>query len=269
VAQPSDVVAAQTSLQRFATESPSPPLRPSLGALEAVYRDAYDALRRRAVLRGREVRFRVRFYPYVGLKSTIRQRESTYHVRLADLLETAPLSVHYSLACILLSKIDRRLRLDRAQRESYESWARTRTVIEAHENSRRERGRKDFDPPQGRFHDLVPMFHALNRQYFGSLLPPVRLGWTRGRSRSLWGHQDPAHETIVLNRVLDSPRVPPFVVASILFHEMLHHKHGVQYGPRGRRIVHSRAMRAEERTYAHYDEAHEFLQRVAERRIRL
>lgn len=240
-----------------------------LTALDAVYREAYTSLRHRSLLRSRGADFRVTFYPYAGLKSTIYQRNGHYEVKLGDLLERAPLPVHYSLACILLSKLDRRLQIGRAERIAYEEWSRHPTVVKAHEDARRERGTKRLEPPQGSAHDLTLLFHRLNREYFQALLPRVTLGWSRARSRSIWGHHDDAHQAIVLNRVLDSPRVPAHVVGSILYHEMLHHKIGPQYATSGRRILHSREFRRQEKLYAEYEDAQRFLKAVASRKIRL
>lgn len=240
-----------------------------MSVLEAVYREAFTSLRHRALLPGARKDFRVGFYPYAGLKSTIYHRGDHYEVRLGDLLERAPLQVHYSLACILLSRVDRRLHLTHAERLAYQDWSRSPVVTEAHEAARRERGTKRLDPPQGKVHDLSPMYHRLNREYFGAMLPPVTLGWSLGRSRSIWGHHDDAHRAIVLNRILDHPRVPPTVVECILYHEMLHHAIGPQQGPTGRRILHSAEFRRRERVYRDYANAQRFLKAVAERRIRL
>lgn len=240
-----------------------------MGVLEAVYREAFTSLRHRSLLSGRGNDFRVGFYPYAGLKSTIYHRGDHYEVRLGDLLEKAPLTVHYSLACILLSKLDRRLRLTRAERLAYEQWSRSPVVTEAHAAARRERGAKRIDAPAGQTHDLTPMYHRLNREYFSALLPPITLGWSRGRSRSIWGHHDDAHQAIVLNRVLDHPRVPVHVVGCILYHEMLHHAIGPQFGKTGRRILHSREFRRRERLYTQYEDAQKFLKLVAARKIRI
>jgi hypothetical protein len=225
-----------------------------VGALEAVYREAFTSLRHRAFLPSGGTDFRVSFHPYAGLRSTIYQRTGHYEVRLADLLEKAPLQVHYSLACILLSKIDRRLRIGRAERLAYESWSRDPGVIERHEALRKERGVKAIESPRGEAHDLTLLFHKLNREYFNALLPRIRIGFSKERSRSLWGHHDSAHQTIVINKVLDSPRVPSYVIESIVYHEMLHH---------------ARQFREAEKLFKEYDVAQKFLTDVAHRRIRL
>lgn len=240
-----------------------------MSVLEAVYREAFTSLRHRALLPGGRKDFRVGFYPYAGLKSTIYQRPDHYEVRLGDLLEKAPLTVHYSLACILLSKLDRRFRLTRAERVAYEQWSRSKPVTELHEAARRERGTKPIDSPKGDTHHLTLLFHRLNRDYFNSLLPRIRIGYSRDRSRSLWGHHDNAHATIVINRMLDSPRVPEHAIEMIVYHEMLHHVVPIEHGPSGRRIVHSRRFREAERLYRHYEEAQRFFRDVASHKVRL
>lgn len=240
-----------------------------MGALEAVYREAFTSLRHRAFLPAGGRDFRVVFKPYAGLRSTIYQRPDHYEVRLADMLQKAPLQVHYSLACILLSKIDRRLRISRAERMAYDAWSREPGVIDTHESLRRERGVKPIESPRGQVHDLTLMFHKLNREYFNALLPRLRIGYSRERSRSLWGHHDSAHETIVINKVLDSLRVPAYAIESIVYHEMLHHVVPIEYGKTGRRLVHSRRFREAERLFAHHAQAQRFLRDVANRRIRL
>lgn len=220
-------------------------------------------------MRSRGADFKVRFYPYAGLKSTIYQRSGHYEVKLGDLLEEAPLPVHYSLACILISKLDRRLRIGYAERTAYEAWSRHPDVVKAHEEARRTRGTKRIEPPDGDAHDLTLLYHRINREYFGAILPRVTLGWSRARSRSIWGHHDDAHKAIVLNRVLDSPRVPEYVVGCILYHEMLHHKIGPTYGPTGRRALHSREFRRQEKLYTDYEAAQSFLKAAASRKIRI
>ncbi|RMF76204.1 MAG: M48 family peptidase, partial [Planctomycetota bacterium] len=112
--------------------------------------------------------------------------------------------------------------------------------------------------PRGRQYDLNLMFDELNRQYFQGGLTKPHLGWSVGKSRRLLGHYDPAHRAIVINRALDSPKAPAYAVEYVLFHEMLHLKHPVEYR-HGRRCVHSPEFKAEERRFARYEEALRFL----------
>ena len=56
--------------------------------------------------------------------------------------------------------------------------------------------------------------------------------------RSLLGCFDPALQQIVINRQLDREIVPEFVVAYVMYHEMLHVKHPMKFA-RCRRESHS------------------------------
>lgn len=240
-----------------------------VGALEDLYRDAHEALHRRHGRPAPARCFRVDFYPYAGLRSTIFDRGGFYDVRLGDLLRTAPVRVQYELACLLLGRIDRRLRLRADDVVHYRAWARSPEVLADHDRLRGLRGRKRFLPARGTTHDLEAMFHRLNAEYFQGRLATPRLGWSLRRGRRYFGHQDAAHDAIVINRALDSPRVPPFVVENVLHHEMLHQVHGVTVSKRGRRVVHPAALRWAERRFPRHGEAKDFLDRVAGRRIRL
>lgn len=235
--------------------------------------DLYAGVRQDLAARaGRNVRprdFVVRFREYAGLRNIIYDRGTHYEVRLSALLRAAPLDVQSSLARVLLGKIDRRLETTRADADAYRAWARQPYIDAESERLRRERGWKRMGSPQGRVHDLEALFHLINADYFEDRIDKPRLGWTLQRGRSLYGHQDPAHGTIVINRWLDHPRVPVDVVGSVLHHEMLHIQHGVRRGPSGRRILHSREFRADERTWRAHAQAQRFLKDLAHRRIRL
>ena len=52
--------------------------------------------------------FRVEFYAFANMNSTIRLREGVVHVRISDLLEGAPESVIEAIAHILLAKMYRK-----------------------------------------------------------------------------------------------------------------------------------------------------------------
>ena len=91
-----------------------------------------------------------------------------------------------------------------------------------------------------------------------------RLGWSPRASRRLLGHYDPAHDAIVISRIFDTPQIPRYVVEYVVFHEMLHLKHPVQYGST-RRCVHSAAFKADEKRFPRYFDANRYLQRLLER----
>lgn len=116
---------------------------------------------------------------------------------------------------------------------------------------------------RGKHYDLERLFHRLNQQYFDGQLRRPALTWSQRRTRRTFGHYDAAHHTIVISRTLDDARVPQFVVEYVLYHEMLHIKHGVTH-VNGRRCVHTPAFQEDERHFAGYDEASAWLCRLAE-----
>ena len=123
------------------------------------------------------------------------------------------------------------------------------------------RGRKHLASPRGAVYDLERIFEDLNRRFFHGLLGRPHLSWSRGHARNSLGHYDPAHNTIVVSRVFDHPRVPGFALEYLLYHEMLHLKHPVKL--RGsRRCVHSAEFQAEEDLFPQVEAAKAFLKRL-------
>ena len=75
------------------------------------------------------------------------------------------------------------------------------------------------------------------------------------------GHYDAAHNTIVVSRIFDGPKVPRYAIEYLMYHEMLHLKHPVRVRA-GRRCVHSREFQAEERLFPELEEAKAFLKQL-------
>ncbi len=88
------------------------------------------------------------------------------------------------------------------------------------------------------------------------------LRWSRHRSRTMLGHFDSAHNTIMISRRLDSPRLPRYVIEYLIYHEMLHLKYPVEYCD-GRRRVHSRQFRGDERRFRRYEQARRALKELS------
>ena len=206
----------------------------------------------------------VRYYPYAGLNHTIRLRSGRVYVRVSDIFRAAPLEVHRALAFILVAKLLRR-RVPQKHEGVYRQYACSPEVLRASDIARRQRGHKVVSSARGRFYDLERMFRRLNRLYFDDQLPQPTLTWSQRRTRTILGHHDGVHETIVISKTLDGRDVPEWFVEYILYHEMLHIKHP----PRlinGRRYYHTKAFRTEEQRFPHYEEAQDWLDRVARQR---
>jgi hypothetical protein len=210
---------------------------------------------------GRPPRFHVEFYPYTNLVLTIRRREEAVYARFSDLMRQCNLPVLEGAAALLLSRIYRR-RAPKSLTQPYIEYARSQRTRQRIERMRRSRVRPAAVSAQGRFFDLAQMFDCLNGKFFaGNLVRPL-LGWSARTWRRQFGCYDPGPNQILLNRRMDHPAVPQFVVEYVLFHEMLHVKHPTRRAGCSL-ISHSREFRAEEKLFPDFDRARRFLDRLA------
>lgn len=208
---------------------------------------------------GRPPQFIVQYHPYADLTHTIRLREGVARVRLSDALARAPLSVIEAAAAILLGRLYRR-RPPPDLIETYRRFSHAPSTRRRLRAIRQRRARRLEHSPPGSHHDLAPLFAQLNREYFGNALGEPRLGWSKRPWRAQLGCFDPALNQIVINRRLDHPSVPEYVVAYVLYHEMLHQKYPIRCVKR-RRQSHPAAFRETERRFTHYARAQRFLAR--------
>lgn len=222
----------------------------------SIFSVAYRDLRPRAPMPSLDVKFR----RFVSLNTTIRLREGQLIVRLSDLLQAAPESVHQAIAHILLAKLYRKP-IDRGHADRYRRYTRSDAVSKQAERTRQERGRKQITTAIGAVYDLDEVFEAVNRQFFFGLLGRPVLTWSNHEARRLLGHYDAAHNTIMVSRVFDRPQVPRLAMEYLMYHEMLHLKHPVKVRG-GRRCVHSREFQAEERLFPGFEEAKAMLRRL-------
>jgi hypothetical protein len=230
---------------------------PAVTAPEAVYARIFRELKPRTPL----PEIRVQFRRYANANAQIRLHAGVLLIRMADTLAAAPWDVHEALAEILLSKLFRRP-VPPNINDRYRRYLNRGDVRTTLDRVRSTRGRKVVEDPRGAHHDLTQMFDQLNFQYFFGLMARPTLGWSRQASRTLLGHYDSSHNTIVLSRILDRPEVPRLAVEYVLYHEMLHVRHPVEH--RGsRRCVHTPAFKAEEKQFAQYKEAKLMLRRLA------
>lgn len=206
---------------------------------------------------GRPPQFHVQFHAYTDLTLTIRIRNEIAYVRMSDALEGAPLTVVEAAAALLLARLYRR-KPPRELIEVYRRFSYEPSTREKLRTFRQTRARHTQHAPTGIHFDLEPIFGRLNAEYFQGELRKPRLGWSRRAWRSLLGCYDPALDQIVMNRVLDRPGVPEFVVAYVLYHEMLHVKYPMKFA-RCRRESHTAEFRREEKCFTAYARAKRFL----------
>jgi predicted metal-dependent hydrolase len=231
-------------------------LPPVSEAIYTLFADSYRELRPRAPMPAMEIRFR----RFTSLNTTIRLREGRLIVRLSDLLEHAPESIHAAIAHILLAKLYRKP-IAPFLADRYRRYTQSEAVSKQAERIRQDRGRKRISTAQGRVYDLDEVFEAVNTRFFHGLLGRPTLTWSAHAARRMLGHYDAAHNTIVVSKVFDRPGTPRYAIEYLLYHEMLHLKHPVRVRA-GRRCVHSREFQAEERLFPELAQAREFLKRL-------
>jgi len=205
--------------------------------------------------------FRVEFYPYSSLVITIRRREEVLYVRFSDLLLRAPMNVLEGAAALLLGRVYRR-RTPRALVRAYFEYARSGRTRSRIRQMRSRRVRLAHTPPQGKHYDLVALFDRLNQAYFAGALQRPHIGWSTRNWRRQFGCYDPGPNQILLNRRMDRPGIPQFVVEYVLYHEMLHVKHPTRRSGCSL-ISHSPEFRAEEKRFEQFNPARGFLDRMA------
>jgi hypothetical protein len=218
-----------------------------------LFEECYRELRPRAPIPV----FQVEFFRFVNVNNTIRLRDGQILVRLSDLLEGAPQTVLRAIAHILIAKLYRKP-IDAAAAARYRQYLGRRSFSAKVHLIRQLRGRKQIESARGRIYDLQQIFEELNRRHFHGLLGQPLLTWSRSHARNSLAHFDPAHNTIMVSRVFDHPRVPRYAIEYILYHEMLHLKHPVKM--RGsRRCVHGPAFQADEKLFPQLEAAKRFL----------
>jgi hypothetical protein len=206
----------------------------------------------------------VRFYPYAGLRHTIRVRSGQVYVRLSDLCKNSPPEVLRALAFVLVARLLGK-KVPAVHERTYRDYSLTPDVMRSSDLARRGRGRKMISSPRGSVYDLDKMFSKLNRRYFDSSLEKPALTWSQRKTRSILGHHDRVYETITISKSLDSSQVPDWFLEYILYHEMLHIKHAARM-INGRRYYHTTAFRLDERRFARYEDAQRWLEQVARQR---
>ena len=119
----------------------------------------------------------------------------------------------------------------------------------------------------GSYHDLIESFDRVNRKYFNGSLTRPRLAWSGRLSRRVFGHYDLIHDTVSVGSALDDPGVPQYVVDFIMYHELLHKKHGAAWS-NDRMNVHTSEFKRDERKFEQYKAAESFIRQLSRSRRR-
>ena len=202
----------------------------------------------------------IRFCKFANANSFIKMADGRLELRITDILEGAPAAIHESLAVILLSKLFRKP-VPRMYSHRYRLYFNRVEMRRTLHLVRQQRGHKNSAGPEGHCYDLSEVFETINQRFFNGLMARPDLGWSRRKSRTILGHFDPAHNAIVLSKLLDGEHVPRLVVEYVMYHEMLHLRHPVE-SDGVRRSIHTRDFKAAEKLFPDIKLAKELLKKL-------
>ena len=76
-----------------------------------------------------------------------------------------------------------------------------------------------------------------------------------------YGHYEHAHDTIMVNAVLDRKTVPAFVIDLIIYHELLHKQLGITW-KNNRIAAHTPELMEKERRFKYHEQAWAVLRKL-------
>jgi hypothetical protein len=214
-------------------------------------------------------RLRVTFRPLTEAYFRTTARGTELRVVVNDALDDAPVEVLAALAEVIVARASGAARPTGVGRPFWEHVDRE-PFLERMQRNYLARQRSFRPEPAGEAWDLVEVFDHVNGAYFGGSLERPMLGWTLRPITYRWGWYSSMvrpHGLIVINRLLDDPEVPRFVLEGTMHHEMLHMRNDARL-VNGRRVVHTREFRRAERSFERYPELRPEYRRVLGRYAR-
>ncbi len=187
---------------------------------------------------------------------SVRREPGRYRLRLHHMFVSASPQVVAALGrYVIHPEAEASATLDAFIAEQAEHFGSTQTP-----STRRSRVIEKTD---GEHHDLRALFDDLNAGYFGGAID-AKITWGRRKRRNdpprlhrslTMGSYSVEDRLIRIHPTLDRPDVPGYYLAWIVYHEMLHQKHGIPEAG-GRRQFHPPSFLAEERLFDEYERAH-------------
>ncbi|MBK7826842.1 hypothetical protein [Nannocystis sp.] len=191
---------------------------------------------------------RVVFTDNLHTMLSIKRGQGVWTLRMHQMFATAPPAVLRAVA-------------QYAQTQDRQAAALLRRYIDHNDHQIRPQAepRAQVIDVQGAHHNLQATFDELNARYFAGAIT-ARITWgprTRrrsGRESIKLGSYSVEEELIRIHPVLDASDVPPFFLAWIIYHEMLHEVHDMPIVD-GRRVYHTPEFRRAEARFERYAEA--------------
>lgn len=116
---------------------------------------------------------------------------------------------------------------------------------------------------QGQVYNLQQIYDELNDEYFNGELNLYITWFGKARrsssSRITFGLFHDPLRLIKINRLLDNKRFPPYFVAYIIYHEMLHYVCPTYVDEKGLKHIHSKAFKEREKKFRYYKHAQQWI----------
>lgn len=200
-----------------------------------------------------------RFHPYAELKHTWCSSGGCVEFKVSDYLEHSPDEVLESMAWYLVSRAFRR-RCPDGKDGPYLAYALSPELWRRNKDLYLSRARSLSFDPKGEVRDLDAVFRYVNSFYFQGRLPYPTLAWSTESPRTRLGFYFSQLNLLAANKVLDSERVPRYVLEFVMYHELLHHVDGGRTARK--RVHHSMSFREREKAFSQYEDAERWLRKL-------
>lgn len=118
---------------------------------------------------------------------------------------------------------------------------------------------------KGHVYNLQQIYNRLNAEYFDGELD-LSITWfgkpvLKHRTRVTFGLYHEPLRLIKINRLLDNPSYPDYVVAFVVYHEMVHHVCPAYYNKNGQQSIHSKEFKEMEARYKDFHMAQNWIKK--------
>lgn len=118
---------------------------------------------------------------------------------------------------------------------------------------------------KGEIYDLQRIYNDLNAEYFDGDLN-LKITWygkgdQRNRTRTTFGLYHDSLKLIKIHRIMDNPYFPEYVVAYIIYHEMLHNVCPSYHDEKGIHRIHSKEFKIREKAFKNYHLAQNWIKK--------
>lgn len=116
---------------------------------------------------------------------------------------------------------------------------------------------------RGKFHNLQLIYAKLNREYFNQSLD-LHITWfgkskKKARNQIIFGlYHDPL-KLIKINRLMDQKHFPDYLIAYVVYHEMLHFVCPAYVDANGQKHIHSKEFKEREQKFQFYHLAKQWI----------